>query len=231
MKLPVEIQDEIWKIFVTQNPRRVGMPADYDKGYKGSWNPPVVLRQINRKLRAEALTFHDYVEYRESSATTSSSHEFLFNPSIDLVHISEYDDGDIQSSQEGFTGDSKSVSKKIRCLEFDLSNCARNGITASRFENYTRALNEWNSLELVFFLLQEKTLFGDWAVGTEGMFRFEAVSERFFLSSLPERKKRKWENFQQVLQKNWARETGKIVPQLRLVRKVIQLPRPNLSPD
>lgn len=110
------------------------------------------------------------------------------------------------------------------------TNCVRKGVTASRFEKYTRALKEWNSLELVFLILQEETLFGDWAAGTEGTFRFEAVSERFFRSRLPERKKRQWENFQQVLQK-WVRGMGKIIPQLKLVKKVIRLPRPDLSLD
>lgn len=59
--LPVELQDEVWRCYVVQNPQILTLPpnAETRAGYPG--NPPLILRQINQRLRAQPLAAYGYV--------------------------------------------------------------------------------------------------------------------------------------------------------------------------
>ena len=59
--LPVELQDEVWKCYLVQNPQMLTLPPDAETraGYSG--NPSLILRQINQRLRAQPLAAYGNV--------------------------------------------------------------------------------------------------------------------------------------------------------------------------
>jgi hypothetical protein len=89
------MQDEIWAHVVRLQPRIVLLEwyetvdekrrHSNDEEY-GPHSETIIIRQINRKARAEAMTVHGYVEVRRPSYSRTDR-SFIVNPEMDLVYI------------------------------------------------------------------------------------------------------------------------------------------------
>ncbi|KAF8853597.1 hypothetical protein BDZ45DRAFT_694137 [Acephala macrosclerotiorum] len=110
-KLPTEIKDEIWRLFIETQPRVVQFAT--------SNNPPILFRQINQELRTQ-YNLYGYLDFEHSQSGVTST--AIMHPDIDILEVPNRPGTSIEfnanlwsslSSCDGLT--------KLRCVTFDLS--------------------------------------------------------------------------------------------------------------
>ncbi|CZR66609.1 uncharacterized protein PAC_16510 [Phialocephala subalpina] len=79
LKLPTEMQDAIWKLWIESNPRIVHFGSKH--------NPPVAFRQISGQLRNE-YQLHGYVEAKAS--WFDDDFATIFHTDVDILYFPPY---------------------------------------------------------------------------------------------------------------------------------------------
>jgi hypothetical protein len=135
-----------------QNYPEIGEPSAHGSRYRYVWDPPVVLRKINQRLRADAMNLDGYVKFSKPNIPS-----FITYPKIDILCIAGYK---LEIFESGFYGPSGAVHpmNDIRCLAVDFGSRGRAGALAFE-DGTTKGMKKWDSPELVCPVLPESRSF------------------------------------------------------------------------
>jgi hypothetical protein len=151
LRLPPEIQLQIWKYFAHSQPRIVQLRHYTQNGEEREANESVTVLSISQETRAGNFKSHGYVDIKLAvrplrSRTLTAECKFLFNPSIDLLILDSY-----EGRRNGYAEDLDGVVDSIK--EHHVFEQLR-GVTlywpGHNFGGLLRSLRECEKLELVF---------------------------------------------------------------------------------
>ncbi|KAE9366907.1 hypothetical protein N431DRAFT_350730 [Stipitochalara longipes BDJ] len=215
LKLPVEMQDEIWKYCALLQPRIVELQS-YLLPDSVENSQAVILGQVSHHTRKQTYGLHGYVHLK----LRKFNRPVVFNPKvIDILYLSHKTlmDDDWNKEKVRTCLERADVLDKVRCVAVFCRQVA--------VPKWAAVLRQFTSLELVFLVLEQiYPLHPTTHEYLRRDFKFEDIE-------LHEPSTRRWseefgllEFYRQHLQEYLARGKERVAPKVVLVKEIWNLP-------
>jgi hypothetical protein len=226
-KLPLELQDEIWKLAALSKPRKVQLRSHYKFYMRSNQqkcgyfenNTPVVLRQISQRTRDVCLEL-GYIEL-EVDHPYFENPKFIFHPELDVLIIPDKALKPFPRALEKNLQDASALDK-VKFLAIDISD--------SSFDEALPSLRKFRNIEVLFLILDTSRRAGPYQRDQE-YFEFEAIPQDqhdahlFDFDKRFRRLGRNQQSIRQNLQKKLVRGPERIAPHIHFVKCTKEPPR------